>query len=64
MSLHHSIKNRRAVGLLNPMRDKIEGKNRGEETTPVTHGLSRSWKVEVGEEKKSFMSCELCWRVK
>ena len=31
------MKNRRAVGLLNPMRDKIEGKNRGEEgTTPVT----------------------------
>ena len=31
------MKNRRAVGLLNPMRDKIEGKNRGEEgTAPVT----------------------------
>ena len=32
------MKNRRAVGLLNPMRDKKnEGKNRGEGgTTPVT----------------------------
>ena len=32
------MNNRRAMGLLNPMRDKkIEGKNRGEEgTTPVT----------------------------
>ena len=33
------MRKRRAVtvGLLNPMRDKIEGKNRGEEgTTPVT----------------------------
>ena len=32
------MKNRRAVGLLlNPMRDEIEGENRGEEgTTPVT----------------------------
>ena len=29
--------NRRAVGLLNPMRDKIEGTHRGGEgTTPVT----------------------------
>ena len=32
------MKNRRAVGLLNPLRDeKNEGKNRGEEgSTPVT----------------------------
>ena len=31
------MKNRRAVGLLSPMRDKIEGKSRGGEgTTPVT----------------------------
>ena len=31
------MKNRRAVGLLNPMREKIEGKNRGKKgTTPVT----------------------------
>ena len=28
--------NRRAVGMLNPMRDKIEGTYRGEGTTPVT----------------------------
>ena len=30
VSYQHSLKNRRAVGLLNPMRDKIKGKNRGE----------------------------------
>ena len=38
VSSQHSMKNRRAVGLLNSMRDKkIEGKKRGEEgTTPVT----------------------------
>ena len=46
----HSMKNRRAVGLLNPMwAIKIEGKNRGEEgTTPTCdQSLSRSWKGEV-----------------
>ena len=39
VSEQHSMKNRRAVGLLNPMRDKIEGKNQepgGRRTTPVT----------------------------
>ena len=30
------MKNRRAVGVLNPMREKKEGKNRGEGTTPAT----------------------------
>ena len=28
--------NRRAVGMLNPMRDKTEGAYQGEGTTPVT----------------------------
>ena len=37
VSSQHSMKNRRAGGLLNPTRDKIEGKNRGEEgTTTLT----------------------------
>ena len=45
LSQQHSMKTRRAVGLLNPMRDKIEGNNRGAEgTTPVTSALSRTWK--------------------
>ena len=31
------VEKRREVGLMNPMRDKVEGKNRGEEgTTPMT----------------------------
>ena len=41
------MKYRRAVGLLNLVREKIEGKNRGERDDTCDHGLSRSWNVEV-----------------
>ena len=41
----HSMKNRRAVRLLNPMRGKIEGKNRGGEgTTPVATAFPEAGK--------------------
>ena len=46
--LAHSMKNRRAVGVLNPMRDenwRQEPGGRRDDT--CNHGLSRSWKVEV-----------------
>ena len=44
----HSMKNRRAVGLLNSCAIKIESKNReGGRDDTCDHGLSRSWKVEV-----------------
>ena len=45
VSMQHSMKNRRAVGLLNPVRHKIEGKNRGEEgMTPVTTACAEAGK--------------------
>ena len=50
------MKNRRAVGLLNPMRDKNRGKNRGEEgTTPVTTTCPEAgkWKCEKKKKKMS-----------
>ena len=48
MSKNYSMKNRRAVGLLDPMRDKIVGKIRGERRDDTRdHGLSRSWKLSV-----------------
>ena len=49
------MKNRRAVGLLNPMRDRIEGKNRGGEgTTPVTTACPEAGKYKC-EEKKNLV---------
>ena len=46
-------KNQRAVELLNPMRDKNWRKEpRGRRDDTCDHGLSRSWKVDVCEEKK------------
>ena len=48
VSLQHSTKKRRAVGLLNPLRDKIERENRGGEgTTPVTTAWPGAGKVHV-----------------
>ena len=44
------MKNRRAVGLLNPMRDKKLKARTGEEKgrhLTCDHGLSESWKVKV-----------------
>ena len=53
VSKQHSMKNRRAVGLLSPMRDKNCRQEPGGRTDDTCdHGLSRSWKVEVCEEKK------------
>ena len=49
----HSMKNRRAVGLLNPMRDKNwRQEPGGRRDNTCDHGLSRSWKVDVREKKK------------
>ena len=44
--------NRRAAGMLTPMRDKNEGTyGRGEDTAPACdHGLSRSWKANVRQK--------------
>ena len=52
------MKNRRAVGLLNPMRDlvtvEIEGKNREEEgTTPVTTACPEVGKQMCVKNKKN-----------
>ena len=45
--------NRRAVGLLDPMRDKTEGKNRGEAgTTPVTTACPEAGKYKCDEKKR------------
>ena len=46
------MKNRRALGLLNPMRDKNGRQEPGGRDDTCDHVLSRSWKVEVREEKK------------
>ena len=50
----HSMENRRAVGLLNPMRDKKRKQEPGgRRDDTCDHCLSRSWKVKVwGKEKK------------
>ena len=48
------MKNRRAVGLLNPMRDKIEGKNRGGEgSTPVTTACPEGGKYKCAKKRKT-----------
>ena len=53
VSMQHSMKNRRAVGLLNPMRDKnLSREPGGRRDDTRDHGLSRSWKVEVSSKKK------------
>ena len=60
VSKQHSIKNRRAVGLLNPMRDKIEGKNRGKEgTTPVTTACPEAGKYKCEEKKQQQQQQQL-----
>ena len=42
------MRNRRAVGLLNPIRDKkTKARTGGRRDGTYVHGLSRSWKVEV-----------------
>ena len=47
------MRNRRAVGLLNPMRDKNSSREPGGRRDDTRdHGLSRSWKVEVSTKKK------------
>ena len=51
VSEQHSMKNR-AVGLLNPMRDENSRRQPGGRDDTCDHGLSRSWKVDVCEEKK------------
>ena len=58
VSKQHSMKNRRAAGLLNPMRDK-NGRQEpgGRRDDTCDHGLSsRSWKVNVCEEEKKKVS--------
>ena len=48
-----SMKNRRAVALLNPMRDKNRRQELGgRKDDTCDHGLSRSWEVNVCEKKK------------
>ena len=52
------MKNRRAVGLLNPMRDKNRRQELGgRRDDTCDHGLSRSWKVDVclKKKKKNFV---------
>ena len=54
------MKNRRVVGLLNPIRDKNRRQEPGgRRDDAYDHGLSRSWKVDVCEgKKKKSHSCE------
>ena len=48
VSYQHSMKNRRAVRLLNPMCDKNLKQEPGvRRDDTCDHGLSRSWKVDV-----------------
>ena len=65
VSEQHSMKNRRAVGLLDPLRNKIEGKNRGGEgTTPVTTACPEEagkWKCEEKKKKKMFIYYYYCY---
>ena len=50
-SKQRSMKNRRVVGLLNPMRDKNGRQEPEGKDDACDHGLSRSWKVDVCEKK-------------
>ena len=44
-----------AMGLLDPMRDNIRRQEPGARRDDTcNHGLSRSWKVEVREKKKTL----------
>ena len=56
------MRNRRAVGLLNPMRDKkVKGQEpEGRRDDTCDHGLSRSWKVKVWKKKKKNMYTYTC----
>ena len=52
----HSMKNRRAMGLLNPMHNKIEGKNRGGEgTAPVTTACPDAEKYKCEKKQISHL---------
>ena len=59
VSKQHSMKNRRAVGLLNPMICAIKNYRQepgGRRDDTCDHGLlSRSWKVHVCEKKKKYI---------
>ena len=48
------MKTRRAVELLNPMRDKNRRQEAGgiRDDDTCDHGLPRNWRVNVGEKKK------------
>ena len=52
----HSMKNRRAVGLLNIMRNKNRRQEpRGKTDDTCDHGMSRSWKAEVCKKKYIYI---------
>ena len=56
VSSQHSMENRRAVGLLNPVgKNKLKARTGGRRDDTCDHGLSRSWKVNVCEKKKRGM---------
>ena len=56
----HSMKNRRAVGSLNPMRFKIEGKDRGGKgTTPVSTACPEAAKYRCAKKKKNGLGSRL-----
>ena len=60
VSWQHSMKNRRAVGLLNLMRDKNRRQEPGgKRDDTCDFGLSRSWKVDVCEKKYGYMSIDI-----
>ena len=51
VSWQHSVKNRRAVGLLNPMRDTTwRQETGGRRDDACDHGLSRTWEVKYWEK--------------
>ena len=58
------MKYRRAVGLLNPMRDKNEGKNRGGEgTTPVTTACPEAGKYKCEKKQPRCLILDpVCFR--
>ena len=61
VSSQHSMKNRQAVGVLNPIRDKKWSQEAGaRRDDPCDHGLSRSWKIEVYEKKKKIFRQTFC----
>ena len=60
----HSKKNRRAVGLLNPMHQTNEGENQGGEgTTPVTMFCPEAVKQKRVNKKKNVMARTYCFKL-